>query len=94
MGKYIVHEAAPEIDTKADMLTKLGTLLLSQHRRYPLRWHLAGLLVIKAVILYLIWLAWFSHPVNLNPQQVADGLLTPTSVSTCSAKDTCDAPQP
>ena len=94
MDKYTVHEAAPEMGTKANMLTYLGAQLLSQHRRYPLRWHLAGLLVIKAIILYLIWLAWFSHPVNLNPQQVSDNLLTPTSISTCSEKDACDATQP
>lgn len=62
--------------------------------RHPLGRHLAWLLLIKAVALYLIWLAWFSHPVSLKPQQVADGLLTSIHVSTCSGKDTCDATHP
>jgi hypothetical protein len=64
------------------------------YRRHPLRWHLAGILLIKATVLYIIWLAWFSHPLSLKPQQIADDLLAPSSVSTCSRKDTCDASQP
>jgi len=76
------------------MLTRLRTQVLSHHRRYPLRWHLGGLLLIKAAVLYMIWLAWFSHPISLKPQQVADELLTPAPVSTCSRKDPCDATHP
>lgn len=76
------------------MLTRLRAQLVSHHRRYPLRWHLAGLLLIKATLLYLIWLAWFSHPVTLQPRQVAAELLASSPVSTCSRKDSCDASQP
>jgi hypothetical protein len=76
------------------MLSKMRAQLLSHHRRYPLRWHLGGLLLIKAAVLYVIWLAWFSHPVSLKPQQVAEELLAPAHVSSCSLKDTCDATQP
>lgn len=76
------------------MLTSLRTRLLSHHRRYPLRWHLGGLLLIKATVLYILWLTWFSHPLALKPQQVADELLKPAYVSSCSRKDACDATQP
>jgi len=76
------------------MLTRIRAQLSDHHRRYPLRWHLAGLLLIKAAILYVIWLAWFSRPIAVNPQLVADELLTPSHVSTCSRKDTCDATHP
>jgi hypothetical protein len=76
------------------MLTSLRAQLQSHHRRYSLRWHLGGLLLIKAMVLYIIWLAWFSHPVSLKPRQVADVLLTSSPVSSCSRKEPCDATQP
>ena len=76
------------------MLTRMRAQLLAHHRRYPLRWHLGGLLLIKVTILYAIWLTWFSHPVSVDPQQLADELLTPPPVSTCGRKDTCDATHP
>lgn len=76
------------------MLTQMRTHILTRYRRYPLRWHLGLLLLIKITLLYIIWLAWFSHPVSFQPQQVAADLLTADSVISCNQKDTCNASQP
>ena len=68
--------------------------LLSHHRHHSLRWHLTAVLLIKAAALYLIWLAWFSQPVSLEPQDVAEALLTPSPVLNCNRQDACDVAQP
>lgn len=65
----------------------------SHLKRHTLRWHLTVLVVIKISALYLIWLAWFSHPVILTPRQVTDDLLMPLKTTTCRLKDNCDVPQ-
>ena len=67
---------------------------LTNNKRPPLVIHLSAILILKAVALYLIWLAWFSQPPALGPQEVTNSLLTTASVSICSPKEPCDATHP
>ncbi|NNM50857.1 MAG: hypothetical protein HKM02_01350 [Pseudomonadales bacterium] len=42
------------------------------------RWHIAGLLVLKMLLLGLIWVGFFSHPQEqISPEQVTEHLLSP-----------------
>ncbi|MGH8753668.1 MAG: cytochrome oxidase putative small subunit CydP [Burkholderiales bacterium] len=50
-------------------------------RLSPLGRDITLMLIIKAIALYLIWLAWFSGPqdINLDATQVGKNLITSTA---------------
>jgi len=70
----------------------MQTRLRSHRRRHALRWHLGGLLLVKAVLLYVIWFVWFSAPVPVGPRQITEALLTPSRTIVCNDPDPSSGP--
>lgn len=49
------------------------------------RWHIAGLLLLKILLLGLIWFGFFSHPQEqISPEQVTEHLLLSRPAGDCS----------